>query len=55
VPWPRTRDLVEAGSQALQEHLRAHLRSALEQTGRALPGPPPVPDVDTPSIREEAS
>lgn len=54
-PWPRTREQVEASSLLLREHLLVHLRSALAQTGRELPGPLPVPDVDPPSITEEAT
>lgn len=53
--WPRTREQVETGSLLLQDHLFVHLRTALAQTGRELPGPLPVPDVDPPSITEEAS
>jgi len=54
-PWPRTREQVEHASLLLREHLLVHLSSARTLTGRELPGPLPVPDVDTPSITEEAS
>jgi 1-acyl-sn-glycerol-3-phosphate acyltransferase len=41
VPWPRTRDLVDATSRRLEEHVRADLRRALDETGLSLPGPLP--------------
>ena len=46
VPWPRTRENVRLTSTALQEHMLAGLAAALDETGRSLPGPLPVGDVD---------
>lgn len=49
VPWPRTREHVDRASLLLREHLLAHLVQARALTGRDLPGPLPVAEVDPPS------
>jgi 1-acyl-sn-glycerol-3-phosphate acyltransferase len=46
VPWPRTRDAVDAVSIELRETMVAGLKAALDETGRNLPGPLPVKDPD---------
>ncbi|WP_435769941.1 lysophospholipid acyltransferase family protein [Nocardioides sp. SYSU DS0651] len=46
VPWPRTRENVRLTSAALHEHMLAGLADALDETGRSLPGPLPVGDLD---------
>lgn len=38
VPWPRTRDAVDAASLALRETMIVGLKAALAETGRSLPG-----------------
>ncbi|MDN5744003.1 MAG: 1-acyl-sn-glycerol-3-phosphate acyltransferase [Nocardioidaceae bacterium] len=45
VPWPRTRDNVRLTSAELHAHLRSELADALEETGRSLPGPLPLGDL----------
>ena len=45
-PWPRTREQVERASVLLREHLLAHLDHARALTGRSLPGPLPIHDVE---------
>ncbi|MGZ4445758.1 MAG: lysophospholipid acyltransferase family protein [Nocardioides sp.] len=45
-PWPRTREQVERASALLREHLLAHLDHARASTGRELPGPLPIHDVE---------
>ena len=45
-PWPRTREQVEAASALLMEHMLAALADALALTGRDLPGPLPVGEVE---------
>jgi 1-acyl-sn-glycerol-3-phosphate acyltransferase len=45
-PWPRTREQVEQASVLLREHLLAHLEQTLAATGRQLPGPLPVGEVE---------
>lgn len=49
VPWPRRREDVDGASLLLREHLLAHLAQARALTGRELPGPLPVAEVDPPS------
>lgn len=46
VPWPRTREQVEKTSLLLREHMLVQLDRARASTGRELPGPLPVTDVD---------
>jgi 1-acyl-sn-glycerol-3-phosphate acyltransferase len=46
VPWPRTREQVEKASLLLREHMLVQLDQARASTGRELPGPLPVTDVD---------
>lgn len=46
VPWPRTREQVEKSSLLLREHMLVQLDRARASTGRELPGPLPVTDVD---------
>lgn len=46
VPWPRTREQVEKVSLLLREHMLVQLDRARASTGRELPGPLPVTDVD---------
>ena len=46
VAWPRTRELVEAGSQALRERMLAAQSHALATTGRTLPGPLPAGELE---------
>jgi 1-acyl-sn-glycerol-3-phosphate acyltransferase len=46
VPWPRTREQVEKSSLLLREHMLVQLDQARASTGRELPGPLPVTDVD---------
>lgn len=45
-PWPRTREQVEKASLLLREHMLVQLDRALASTGRELPGPLPLTDVD---------
>jgi 1-acyl-sn-glycerol-3-phosphate acyltransferase len=45
-PWPRTREQVEKASLLLREHMLVQLDQARASTGRQLPGPLPVTDVD---------
>lgn len=45
-PWPRTREQVERASLLLRERLQAHLDDARASTGRELPGPLPITDVE---------
>lgn len=45
-PWPRTREQVEHASVLLRERLQAHLVHARASTGRELPGPLPINDVE---------
>ena len=45
-PWPRTREQVEKTSLLLREHMLVQLDRARASTGRELPGPLPVTDVD---------
>jgi 1-acyl-sn-glycerol-3-phosphate acyltransferase len=45
-PWPRTREQVAEASVLLREHLRQHLEHAIAATGRRLPGPLPVDEVE---------
>lgn len=45
-PWPRTREQVEHASVFLRERLQAHLVHARASTGRELPGPLPINDVE---------
>lgn len=45
-PWPRSREQVERASVLLREHLVAHLDHARASTGRSLPGPLPIHDVE---------
>ncbi|MCY7396989.1 MAG: 1-acyl-sn-glycerol-3-phosphate acyltransferase [Nocardioides sp.] len=49
VPWPRTREHVDGASLLLRGHLLVHLAAARALTGRELPGPLPVAEVDPPS------
>lgn len=42
--WPRTREQIGAMNALLARHMRDDLRNALDETGRALPGPLPVDD-----------
>ncbi|MBF4163803.1 lysophospholipid acyltransferase family protein [Nocardioides acrostichi] len=46
VPWPRTKEHVRATSVLLWQHMRAQLDAARSLTGRELPGPLPVGDLD---------
>jgi 1-acyl-sn-glycerol-3-phosphate acyltransferase len=46
LPWPRTREQVEKSSLLLREHMLVQLDRARASTGRELPGPLPVTDVD---------
>lgn len=46
VPWPRTREQVGRASLLLREHMLVQLDRARASTGRELPGPLPVTDVD---------
>jgi 1-acyl-sn-glycerol-3-phosphate acyltransferase len=45
-PWPRTREQVEKTSLLLREHMLVQLDRARASTGRELPGPLPITDVD---------
>ncbi|MCL2543002.1 MAG: 1-acyl-sn-glycerol-3-phosphate acyltransferase [Nocardioidaceae bacterium] len=45
-PWPRTVEQVGAMNALLRRHMRDDLRSALNETGRTLPGPLPTKDPD---------
>ena len=52
-PWPRRKADVAEQSLVLREHLLANLQHAKALTGRTLPGPLPVPEVDPePSVTE---
>lgn len=56
VPWPRTREHVQGVSLLLREHLLVHLAAARTVTGRELPGPLPVAEVDpSPSVTEQGA
>lgn len=56
VPWPRTREHVDAVSALLRKHLLAHLAAARQEIGRELPGPlPAAPAVPTPVLDQGAS
>jgi 1-acyl-sn-glycerol-3-phosphate acyltransferase len=46
VAWPRTREQVEKTSLLLREHMLVQLDRARASTGRELPGPLPLTDVD---------
>jgi 1-acyl-sn-glycerol-3-phosphate acyltransferase len=46
IPWPRTREQVEKSSLLLREHMLVQLDRARASTGRDLPGPLLVTDVD---------
>jgi 1-acyl-sn-glycerol-3-phosphate acyltransferase len=46
MPWPRTREQVEKTSLLLREHMLVQLDRARASTGRDLPGPLPITDVD---------
>jgi 1-acyl-sn-glycerol-3-phosphate acyltransferase len=46
LPWPRTKEQVEQTSLLLRKHMLVQLDEARALTGRELPGPLPVTDVD---------
>jgi 1-acyl-sn-glycerol-3-phosphate acyltransferase len=49
MPWPRRREVVRAQASRLRQSLIAHLREAVEVTGRLAPGPEPAPGPGEPA------
>ena len=45
-PWPRTRTLVAATSEALHARMQEELAAGLALTGQTLPGPIPADDAE---------
>jgi 1-acyl-sn-glycerol-3-phosphate acyltransferase len=43
IGWPRTKEQVEGANALLHRRMLAELAAALTETGRALPGPLPIP------------